>query len=261
MNLYRIKYLRYILFSRHSRGHGIHSPFIFDLVSRVFRNKIDTHVVLMIENIRQKNLADYRIISVLDLGAGSSKMKSNLRKVSDIVKYSAVPEKYGILLYRLAGEFGRPGVIELGTSAGISTMYLATACSGSPVYSIEGCPAVSEIASENFSEARISNINLLKGSFDDKLTELSERHIGPGLIFIDGNHKKEPTVRYFSQIAELSDTRTVVIIDDIHSSEEMEEAWSEIRSHEKVTVTVDIFRMGLVFFREGVSRFSYVIRY
>lgn len=261
MIFFRIKYLRYFLFARHRRGHGIHSPFVFDLVSRVFRNKTDPDVVLIIENIRKKNISGNRIITVLDLGAGSSKMKSSLRKVSDIVKYSAIPEKYGILLSRLAKEFGKPCMVELGTSAGISTMYLAAACPDSIVYSIEGCPATAEIARENFSLTGYRNISLLLGSFDEKLPELIKGNVRPGLVFIDGNHRKEPAVRYFSQLAEISDDRTVIIIDDIHCSDEMEEAWSVIKNHDKVTLTVDISRMGFVFFRGGVNHYNYVVRY
>ena len=261
MNFFRIKYLRYLLFSRHRSGHGIHSPFLFDLVSRVFRNKTDHHVVLMIENIRKKNISDDRIISVTDLGAGSSRMKSSSRKVSDIVRCSAVPEKYGILLWRMAKESGHRDIVELGTSAGISTMYLACGSPDSAVYTIEGCQATAEIAGENFKMAGIKNITLLTGSFDDNLPELSEKQVRPGLVFIDGNHRKEPTVRYFMQMADISDKETVIIIDDIHSSGEMEEAWLAIKKHERVSLTVDIFRMGFVFFREGINRFDYVIRY
>jgi predicted O-methyltransferase YrrM len=261
MIFFRLKYLKYLLFSRHRRGYGIHSPFVFDLVSRVFRNKIDPRVVFKIENIRKKNISGSGIISVLDLGAGSARMKNSSRKVSDIVRYSAVPEKYGILLSRLACEFGKPDIIELGTSAGIGAMYLALACPGSNVFTIEGCRATAEIARENFALAGISNIELITGSFDDKLPELVIRNIKPGLAFIDGNHRKEPTVRYFNSLANISGKDSVIIIDDIHSSKEMEEAWAIIKDHEKVTMTIDIFRMGLVFFREGLNRYCYTIRY
>jgi len=261
MNLIRIKYLKYLLFSRHRKGHGIHSPFVFGLVSEVFRNKIDPGVVLKIENIRKMNLSGSRVISVTDLGAGSVKMKNSLRKVSDIVNYSSVQSKYGRLLYSLAERFGSRGIIELGTSAGISTMYLASATQGAVVHSIEGCPATAEIARENFNLAGISNIDLHTGSFDELLPQLTDGKISPGMVFIDGNHRKEPTIRYFNSIADISSGSTLVVIDDIHSGDEMEEAWSIIKDHGRVSVTVDIFRMGLVFFREGISRGHYIIRY
>jgi predicted O-methyltransferase YrrM len=256
-----IKFLEYLLFSGHRKGHGIHSPFVFDLVSRIFRNKIDPDIVLTIENIRKKNISDKRIISVLDLGAGSSKMKTSLRKVSEIAEYSSVPQKYGVLLANLAAEFGKPAIIEFGTSLGISAMYMAKACPDALVYTLEGCSSISEIAEENFSIAGIENIRLLNGSFDDLIPELKRLALKPGLVFIDGNHKKEPVTRYFKEMAEISDTGTVIVLDDIHHSSEMEEAWDEIKMHEKTTFTIDICRLGFVFFREGMNHFNYVIRY
>jgi len=249
------------MFSRHRKGHGIHSPFVFDLVSRVMRNKTDRDIVLKIESIRKKYLSDDRVISIQDLGAGSIKMKDNLRRVSDIIKYSAVPAKYGRLLFNMASEFGKSGIVELGTSLGISTLYLAAACPDSMVYTVEGCSATAEIATGNFKGYGTGNITLIQESFDTAITDLITKHVKPGLVFIDGHHRKEPTLRYFELMAGLSGKETVIIIDDIHSSGEMEEAWSMIKKHEEVTVTIDIFRMGLVFFREGLSSLDYVIRY
>jgi predicted O-methyltransferase YrrM len=256
-----IRYIGYLVFSRHRTGHGIHSPFVFDLVSRVMRNKTDSDIVLKIESIRNKNLSDDRVISIQDPGAGSSKMKGNSRRVSDIIKYSAVPAKYGRLLFNMASEFGKPGIVEFGTSLGISTLYLAAACPDSMVYTVEGCSATAEIAAANFKSYGTSNITLIQESFDTAISDLITKSVKPGLVFIDGHHRKEPTLRYFELMAGHCDKGTVIMIDDIHSSGEMEEAWSLIKKNKEVTVTIDIFRMGLVFFREGMSSFDYLIRY
>jgi hypothetical protein len=170
MDLFSLRRLiKYYVFSRHRLGHGIHSPFVFDLVSRVFRNKIESDIVFSIEKIRKRLIADRRWIIVNDLGAGSKKMKSSLRKVSDITRYSAVPKKYGIFLSNLSKAFGDSLILEFGTSHGISTMYLAASCPGATVITLEGCKALYEIAKENFKEAGLSNIKLLCGSFDDLL--------------------------------------------------------------------------------------------
>jgi len=255
------KYLKYILLSRHKKGHGIHSPFIFDLVSRVFRNKIDYDIVCSIRKVRKRLISDRRSIVVNDLGAGSEKFKTNIRKVSDIARYSPIPAKYGALLSNLASEFGKPFIVELGTSFGISTMFMAAYCPDVMVYTIEGCPAIAEIADQNFNDAGLTNIKLLTGSFDEALPLVAETGIKPGLVFIDGNHRKDPVLKYFNHMAELSDNKTVIVIDDIYYSKEMEEAWAEIKLNERISVTVDIFRMGIVFFRDGISHHDYTIRY
>jgi predicted O-methyltransferase YrrM len=255
------KYLKYILLSKHRKGHGIHSPFIFDLVTRVFRNKIDPAIVCTIEKVRNKLISDNRYIMVNDLGSGSEKFKTKLRKVSDIARYSPVPGNYGVLLSNMAIEFGKPLIVEFGTSLGISTMYMAAACPGAIVNTVEGCPVIAEIAKDNFKEAGLGNIKIFNGSFDEYLSFNINYNVKPGLVFIDGNHRKEPVINYFNQIAEISDNKTVIIIDDIYSSREMEEAWNEIKRNEKVSVTIDIFRMGFAFFREGVNHNDYIIRY
>jgi predicted O-methyltransferase YrrM len=188
-------------------------------------------------------------------------MKTNLRKVADITRYSAIPRKYGILLSNMAEAFGKQFIIEFGTSLGISTMYLATSCPDARVITIEGCSETSSIASANFREAGLKNITLLNGPFDEVLPEIRREKTPPGLVFIDGNHRKEPIISYFNQVAEISDKNSVVIIDDINSSREMAEAWYEIKNHKNVTATVDVFRMGIVFFREGLNHFNYVVSY
>jgi len=147
-----LRYLNYKIFSRHRNGHGIHSPFIFNLVSDIFRNKTRSDIVCSIELIRKKLLDDTRLIQVTDLGAGSKRMKTSLRKVSDITRYSAIPRKYGILLSNMAEAFGKNVIIEFGTSLGISTLYLAASCPNASVITMEGCSEISSVASDNFRE-------------------------------------------------------------------------------------------------------------
>jgi predicted O-methyltransferase YrrM len=255
------KYLEYLVFSRHSKGHGIHSPFVFDLVSTLFRNKTAADVVCSIEIARKSLLKDKRKIVVNDMGSGREKRKTPHRKVSEIVRNSAVPERYGRLLSNLAGRFGNGTILELGTSLGISTMYLACATPSAKVYTIDACGECSGIAAENFSSAGLSNIRQLNGSFEDVLPSLLTAGLDPGFIFIDGDHRKKAVIENFSILADSSGSETVIAIDDIHDSPEMTDAWNEIRYHGKVTATIDIFRMGIVFFREDITRNHYTIRY
>lgn len=254
------KYLKYIFVSENKNGHGIHSPFAYDIVSRVFRNKTDPAVVYSIEKIRRRLMSDSRTIESGDLGAGSAGQRKKLRKVSEIARHSPVTEKYGRLLARMASEFGRTLIVEFGTSFGISTMYMASTCRETKVITMEGSRAAAEIAGKNFKEAGLKNIRLIEGSFEDSIAEITDTGITPGLIFIDGDHRKIPLLQNFEKMAEISDNNTVIIIDDINYSPEMEEAWNEIKQYRKVTLTIDIFRMGIVFFRKGIVHNNYIIR-
>jgi predicted O-methyltransferase YrrM len=230
-------------------------------VSKVFRNKTDYDVVCSIEKVRKKLKSDHRPIQVTDLGSGKDKRTTKIRKVSEIARYSPVPSKYGQLLSNLASEFGKPMIVELGTSFGISTMYLASGSPESVIYTIEGSKEIAEIAGNNFKEAGLTNITNLTGSFDEMLPVVFKNSVKPGLVFIDGDHRKEPVLRYFDKIAEASDNNTVIVIDDIYYSKEMEEAWNEIKNNDKVSAAVDIFRMGIVFFRKGITPQNYIVRH
>ncbi|NMC39329.1 MAG: hypothetical protein GYA41_13500 [Bacteroidales bacterium] len=262
MELFTIaRYARYLLRSGYRKGHGIHAPFLFDVISRIFENKIDPEIVFKAEAVRKKMENDTRLINFSDYGSGSKKMKSDLRKVSDIARNSSVPEKYCFLLSRLSSEFGKPLMVEFGTSLGISTMYLALSCPNASVYTMEGCLEASGIACNNFSEAGISNIKQLNGRFDDVLPEIIRLNVSPGLVFIDGNHRKIPTINYFNQVAGIAGNDTVLILDDINHNSEMTEAWDIITNDSRVSASIDIFRMGIVFFRKGITPGRYMVRY
>lgn len=254
-------YLKYFIFSRHRKGHGLHSPFLYNLVSEIFRNKIEPDIVSNIEKTRKKLLSDHRFITINDPGAGSRMMKTSQRRISDIVKYSAVPAKYGNLISNLAATCGSRTILELGTSLGISSMYLASQNKEAKVITIEGCKALCVEASENIKQAGFTNISVVNGSFDDTLRTLSAEGDPPGIVFIDGDHRKESVLRNFKKITEFTGPGTVVIIDDINYSRDMAEAWSEIKRDPLVTLSVDVFRLGVLFFRQGITSGNYVIRY
>ncbi|MGI6339647.1 MAG: O-methyltransferase [Bacteroidales bacterium] len=256
-----LRYLKYLIFARHGKGHGIHSPFVYKLITDTFRHEPDKEIIKRIRNIRRKLLTDAGTVTVTDFGSGSRKMKSNIRKVSEIARNTAVPEKFGLLLFNLSKEFGSPLIVELGTSLGISSMYLAAASPDVPVYTIEGCGALAELACQNIREAGIKNIRIMNGSFDEMIPLIKDLNVSPGLVFIDGDHKKDSVIRYFNDFVGISNDNMLLVIDDISISKEMAEAWVLIKKHEKVTATIDLYRMGFVFLREGITRLHYMIRY
>ncbi|MCU0408453.1 MAG: hypothetical protein MUD02_05845, partial [Bacteroidales bacterium] len=160
MNFYTIsRYLVYKTLSGHSRGHGIHSPFIFRLVSSVFRNKTGAAIVCKVENVRKQMLNDRRWITLNDLGSGSGGKKHSRRRISDIARTSPVTAKYGRLLSVMAAEFGNGYIVEMGTSAGISTMYMALCGKPCSILTIEGSGELAVVAADNFRNAGLTNIS------------------------------------------------------------------------------------------------------
>lgn len=258
--IYIFKYIKYFLTAQ--TRHDLHSPFVYELTTDVILSETYFYAYDKVEEIRSKLLDSSKVIVVEDLGAGSTAFQLNKnRRVRDIVKVSSKDSKYGQLLFRLANHFSPETILELGTCVGLSTLYLANGCQTATVYSIEGAPELAKLAAKNFKKIKQKNIVQLVGNFDDELGPLLATLEKVDFVFIDGNHRKAPTLAYFNELLLKSHNNTVFVFDDIHWSQEMEEAWSTIQSHNKVTVTIDLFVFGIVFLKEELTKQHFTIRF
>ena len=263
------KYIRYYLTAKNGKGHGVHSPFVYDLIRNVLNDKRRPAVWERIESLRSRLLKDDTWLEVEDMGAGSSVAKGRRRQVCEIALHAAKPAKLGQLLFRIARYYGCERIVELGTSLGLSTAYLASGADlGEPdltetaatagmtgpdsvrVWTIEGAAAIAAVAARNFQEMGLVNVELVVGNFDERLNGVLDRAGRVDLAFIDGNHRLEPTLRYFHEIMERCAPDAILIFDDVHWSKEMEEAWEKIQRDPRIYMTIDLFFIGLVVLRE-----------
>ena len=243
------KYFSYYFKADNGKGHGVHSPFVFDFIIHVLNDKTKYPEYKKIEKLRTQVLNNSTIIEVEDFGAGSAVFASKSRAIKNIARSSLKSKKYAQLLFRIAKYYNRKKIVELGTSLGITTCYLASASDASNVYSFEGSKNIASVARQNFLNAELKNIEITEGDFELSVPQAVEKISNPDLIFIDGNHRKQPTLNYFHAFLQKSNSETIFIFDDIHWSSEMEDAWIEIKQHPSVTLTVDLFFIGLVFLK------------
>ena len=246
-----------MLCSRHYRGDGVHSPFIFRLIKYVFREQNPYYIYNSVEKARSSLLSDSNEIANKDYGTGTAKK----RKIADMAGKSLKSKKYSQLLFRLIN-FSKPKTIfELGTSLGITTMYLAGADSESRCITVEGCPQTLEVARRLFNQNNYTNIESHCGNIDNLLLELLQNIHELDFVFFDANHKKVPTLNYFYQCLEKTSAKSIFVFDDIYWSREMTQAWKQIINHPCVRVSVDIFQMGIVFFDEELQKGNYRLRF
>ncbi len=245
----------YLLFRAQARSRfTIHSPFLFELVNEVFRDKRSFYCFDEIEKIRGSLLADATLISENHYGEKSKVLDSRERSLRDIARTASLPAEYGELLFRLVNHFRPENILELGTGTGISTLYLASAAAAAPVTSLEGSPTLSKIAQRNLSKLSLNNVQIITGNFADTLPVALQQLGKPGFIFIDGDHRKSPLLDYIHQCLPGITPHTIMVLDDIYWSQEMKEAWQEIIELPQVTMSIDLFRMGILFFKEGIVK-------
>lgn len=240
--------------------HGTHSPFVYRLVDKIFYDTAPNNVYTELEAIRQKLLADDRTITIVDLGAGSHVNNNRQKKVSDIAAHALKPQKLAQLLYRIAADLQPKSIIELGTCLGVTSIYLQKAAPEAKVYTLEGSPETAAIARETFHDAGLDKIELVIGDFDDTLPGIIDSLDKVDLVFMDGNHQKDATLRYFEWCLPKVHDGTLLIFDDIYWSEGMKEAWAQIKAHPEVTITIDLFWIGLVYFRKGQVKEDFKVK-
>lgn len=230
----------------HKKGKGIEDIHVSQLV----RNLLNAPIVAdnsLIAKLRQSLLNNHTILTIHDFGAGSKRTKSTQRKVSHIAKVASSSPKKGQLLQSLIQTQNPAVVVELGTSLGLGTLYLAMANANIPVYTIEGSTALYQQAKQNFEASGVQNIHILPGSFDDVLPQLLAGFAYKALVYVDGNHTREATLRYFNLLAENLQPNSVIVFDDIRWSPGMYSAWLDICGDQRVKLSLDLFDVGIVF--------------
>ncbi len=249
-----IAYFNFLLKS--TNEHGVHSPFVYDLITKCFYNKKKLPVYKLLNTYRKELLQNSNSINVTDFGAGSRVFKSNTRKIADIAKNAGISKKRARLLLRLTTYFKPNTVLELGTSLGMATTAIALGNLNTTITTVEGCPKTHDFSKQQFKQHQLKNICALNNDFDSYFKSNTEYF---DLVYFDGNHQKKATLNYFYSLIEQAQNDTVFIFDDIHWSKEMQEAWEEIKKHKKVKITIDTFYWGFVFFREETKHKEHFI--
>ncbi len=254
--IYRfLQFLKYQLTA--STKYYLHSPFVYQFYLNVLEGGVETELT-PINLLRTKLRNDVREIEVADFGTA----KSAVRIITELEKKVAVKEKYGLLLFRLVKHFQPKNILELGTNIGISSTYLAFGSPSAKIFSFEGSECLIEEAKKNHASLNISNTEFICGNFDETLSIFLQKKFLVDFVLFDGNHTKEATLKYFEQCLLHTNENSIFVFDDIYYSVEMTEAWKAIKSHPKITLSLDVYQFGICFFKkEKLAKENFVLRY
>lgn len=250
-------YLKHCWQANSYRGDGIHSPFVFSFITDIKNEKHPFYAYQAIENIRHSLLQDTSVIHVTDYGTG----KSRSRRICDIEKKSAKSSKQAQLLFRLVNAFQPQVILELGTCLGTTTLYLSKGNNHAQVHTFEGCPQTAQVAQTCFNSLSCSNITLHIGNINETLPSFIQQVNQLDFVFFDANHQKQPTLSYFEQCLSKAHEQSIFVFDDIHWSKGMEEAWNDIVKNPQVTVSIDLYHIGILFFNKELQKKHYQIKW
>lgn len=238
-------------FKAKRNGHSIHSPFAYKLCEEVFYNENSFYDFKTLNAVRTSLLINETELRIEDFGAGSKTFNSNIRKVKDIAAKGISSQRQSELLYKLLNFLKCGSGIELGTSLGLNTLYLAKVSKN--IYSIEGSKELCDFAQKLALKTKTNNITFIHSEFSEALLKLLKNTPELDFLYVDGNHTYEATLNYFKLALSKKHNDSVFIFDDIYWSKSMTKAWKEIKKHPSVTLSIDTFYFGLVFFKEEIK--------
>lgn len=236
-------------------------------LARAIRASIDKSVAApeerawadRIEALRRELLASTDELEVVDYGAVEPGMEVSSddmyagrplrRRVGEICRSASKPPQWAFLLLELVRAFGPESGVELGTSLGISSSYESAGLelNGSgKLVTLEGAEAVAARAGVNLASLGLADrVEIVVGRFQDTLGPVLERLGRIDYAFVDGHHDRDATLAYFEQLAPALAPQALLVFDDIAWSRGMADAWNRIRSDQRVTVSVDLFKVGI----------------
>lgn len=242
------RYLKY--YHKADTKYQVHSPFVFDFALNVLEDDREFYSFTSVEHLRNILERNSTKVQTTDFGAGSASGNHKDKTIGSIAKSAASKKWQCQTLFRLVNFYKPKTMLEMGTSLGISTIYQASAAQNSKFISLEGDPQIAKLANYHLEEMKIKNVDLRVGKFEDTM-HLALNNLGKlDYVFVDGNHRLKPTLDYFESLLEFAHNETVFVFDDIHWSDEMESAWEKIKVHPRVTISIDLFHMGIIFIRK-----------
>ena len=232
----------------------VHSPFAYEAAKVLLSDKRNFYAFGMAERFRELYKQSSESIEVTDFGAGSQSGLRKHRKVSDIASKSGSSRRKGKLLFRLVNWLKPSTMLELGTSLGLGTIYLASAAPSGRLITLEGCPNTARIALSTFQKLKMNKIDMCIGEFGTTLAQAINDLTKIDFAFLDGNHTKSATLDYYQQLKPFLHEKSVLVFDDIHWSDGMEEAWTAIIADPDIRLSIDLFEIGIVFFRKELNQ-------
>lgn len=223
-----------------SKGYGIHSPFAFYLVTEIINDNSSAYYCYeTIEKQRYKCRYNHHKITLKN---------GKTYPISYLCKRSSTPANDAQLLFKLGLLNRSKNILELGTFMGLGTAYLASISKQSQVISIDHDSSCSALARKNLASLKLLNVQLINDTIDNAINDALVNLKTVDLIFFDGNHQNEATLRYFKKALQFANDKSIFVFHDIHWSKGMNQAWHHIIKHPSISISIERYNMGIVFF-------------
>ncbi len=259
-NMIRYRLATFLKFLGHSTNqYGIHSPFIYQFLIKCLYKPLSKTQLNALKVNRKHVLNNTEVIEINDFGKGSQQFTTSQRHVNEMARKAGMSLHKAKLMNKIVGYFQTKAILELGTSVGLGSIAMATNHENITIDTIEACTNTCSTAKSHFNYLKLEHINVINSSFE----QFFDQNLNPkpyDLIYLDGHHDKTATLQYFDNLEPYIHKDTIMIVDDIYWSKDMQQAWQELQKNQKVKVSIDLYFWGILFFKSGLSKQDFKIR-
>lgn len=255
-----LKYIQHLFYRGHRKGHGIHSPYVFEFVNGVVFNAKQWQVPEQPLRVHKVMRKDCSLIPRNE-PPGEIANENDTRSISSFIKKASVSFKYGALLYRISRWFEADSVVELGSGLGISTAYLRAGSPKTTFHSVEGGRIRALLAAQVIYRSKLEKVNIHQGDIGEELPGILMDASDRLLAYVDGNHHYKPTLTYLELLVKHAGEEAIIIMDDIYWSKGMQKAWQEVISWPEVQVSIDLFHMGILLINSDLNKANLKIKF
>ncbi len=240
--------------------HDLHSPFMFDFARQCLYDRRRYPEYKKLKNYHKDLLRQTQKLQITDYGVGSRVFLSNERSISQMSRIAGSSYRDMKRLCRMVHYFKPARILELGTSLGKATYAMSLGNPAAEIISVEGDRNLADFTKNNLKKYGCNNVAIVNQTFEDYLKDLNQTAQSFDLVYMDGHHSLQPTLKYFDLLQKHLHNDSIVIVDDIYWSEEMMQAWARLKRHPNVRQSVDVFYFGLLFFRKEQHKEDFKLR-
>lgn len=239
--IFRIKALGHHLLRSVSR-YRIHSPYIYSLITKGLKSSLSPEASLSMRQLK-KNIHGVPPFTSEDAGTGVNRTLGGPQLLK-----MGISHPYGKMLYGISKHLKPNNILEIGTSAGISAAYMALGNPHAKIKTVEACKNKALIAKDLMEKNNFHNVSVIYGYGNEVLDQLAKENYKAQMVYVDADHSWEGTVGFFHQLTRLTTRESIIILDDIYWSADMQRAWKHITNQKQVTLSLATMRLGMVFF-------------
>ena len=223
---------------RYRKGFGVHSPFVFNLITKVIEEKCSYYSFYDIELLRKQLLFREGEINYPD------RQNKGKRKT---------------LLFRLTNYFKSKNILQIGTTMGLSTLYLTSYATGLKCIALENVPEFATTARQAFAKEGRNPVDLRIGNYKDLLPQALNDINSLDFVFFNTLYEQHNNLWLFNECMKYAHNDTVFVFEGIKASRKMRELWEEICACPEVTVTLDLYSLGIVLFNKKLHKRDYIV--